>query len=128
MRFSKHPKEAFEVLTYLLGEKALELTTAYGGMPARLSLQEGFYTGYAETLAAGYPSNNFDVNWDVAVQALSYPDNPNHEEGMPNFLEASDRYAQYLQVVDNNADADVDAELDLLKADLQKIFDAAKTN
>ncbi|MBX3063681.1 MAG: extracellular solute-binding protein [Anaerolineae bacterium] len=127
LRYSKHPAEAFTVLTYLLGEKAEELATAYGGMPARLSLQKDFYTGYAESLKAGYPNTNFDVNWEVAVAALSYPDNPNHEEGMPSFLEASNRYTEYLQVVDNNADADVDAELDKLKADLQKIFDAAKT-
>jgi multiple sugar transport system substrate-binding protein len=59
------------------------------------------------------------------VQALSYPDNPNHEEGMPSFLETTDRYTQYTQVVDNNADADVNAELDKLQTDLQAIFDAA---
>lgn len=123
MKTTQHPEEAFEVLTYLLGEKAEALSTIYGGMPARLSLQGSFYDRFQENLAGQYPNTNFDVNWDVAMQALSYPDNPNHEEGMPNFLESSDRYTQYAQVVDNNADADVDAELDLLQADLQVIFD-----
>jgi hypothetical protein len=42
---------------------------------------------------------------------------------MPAFLEASARYVEYSQLVDNNADADVNAELDTLQADLQSIFD-----
>lgn len=127
MRFSENPDEAFTVLSYLVGEQSERLATVYGGMPARLSLQGDFFDRYSQTLAEAYPETNFDVNWDVAVQSLAYPDNPNHEEGMPSFLESSDRYAAFLQVVDNNADADVDAELDVLQADLQAIFDAAST-
>ncbi len=126
MQSSQHPDAAFEVLTYLLGDAAEQLATVYGGMPARLSLQTDFYTKYAQTLSEQYPDTNFDVNWSVAQQALSYPDNPNHEEGMPSFLESSDRYTSYTQVVDNNADADVNAELDKLQADLQVIFDNAR--
>jgi multiple sugar transport system substrate-binding protein len=126
MRFTEHPQESFEVLTYMLGEKAEELASIYGGMPARLSLQETYIENYTGILAEGYP--DFDwagLNWDLVPAALAYPDNPNHEEGMPAFLEATDRYTQYVQQVDNNADADVDAELDALQADLQAIFDAA---
>jgi multiple sugar transport system substrate-binding protein len=127
LRFTQHPEEAFAVLTYLLGEKAQELSTIYGGMPARLSLQETFFDTYQVTLSEQYPDTNFDINWEIIPAALSYPDIPNHEEGMPSFLESSDRYVQYAQVVDNNADADVNAELDLLQADLQAIFDAASS-
>jgi multiple sugar transport system substrate-binding protein len=126
MRFTQHPNEAFTVLSYLLGEQAETLSTIYGGMPARLSLQGEFFDHFAATLSEQYSDANFDINWDVAVQALAYPDNPNHEEGMPGFLEASDAYTQYAQVVDNNADADVNAELDALQAQLQSIFDAAE--
>jgi len=127
MRFTQNPEAAFTVLSYLLGEQAETLSTIYGGMPARLSLQGTFFEHFAATLSEQYPDANFDINWDVAVQSLAYPDNPNHEEGMPGFLEASDRYSQFLQIVDNNADADVNAELDTLQADLQAIFDAAST-
>ena len=126
MQSSQHPDAAFEVLTYLLGDAAEQLATVYGGMPARLSLQTNFYDNYTKTLSEQYPDTNFNVNWSVAQQALSYPDNPNHEEGMPSFLELSDRYTSYTQVVDNNADADVNAELDKLQADLQVIFDNAR--
>ncbi|QPC81292.1 extracellular solute-binding protein [Phototrophicus methaneseepsis] len=121
-----HPEEAFTVLSYLLGEKAQELTALYGGMPARLSLQESYFENLISTLSDGYPNTDWaSKNWDVVVAGLSYPDNPNHEEGMPAFLEASARYGEYSQFVDNNADADVDAELDKLRDDLQAIFDAA---
>jgi multiple sugar transport system substrate-binding protein len=123
---SDNPEEAFTVLSYLLGDKAQELSTIYGGMPARLSLQDSFFDAFVSKLETDWPNDNFDVNWDVVPAALAYPDNPNHEEGMPSFLEASARYAEYQQIVDNNPDADVDAELDDLQADLQAIFDAAR--
>lgn len=126
LKSTDHPEEAFTVLTYLLGDKAQELSTVYGGMPARLSLQETFFDAFIEKLLNDWPDTNFDVNWEIVPAALAYPDIPNHEEGMPAFLEASARYAEYQQIVDNNADADVDAELDRLQADLQAIFDAAK--
>jgi len=126
MESSANPEAAFTVLSYLLGEKAQSLTSVYGGMPARLSLQENFIETFTTKLSTDFPDTNFDINWDVVTAALAFPDSPNHEEGMPSFLEASARYVEYAQVVDNNADADVNAELDALQADLQAIFDAAK--
>jgi len=128
MKTTQHPDEAFAVLTYLLGERADDLAQIYNGMPARLSLQGDFFERYQASLSEQYPDTNFDINWDVVVQSQSYPDVPNHESGMPSFLEATARYTEYTQVVNNNADADVDAELDKLQADLQAIFDAAKAS
>ncbi len=125
MASSDHPEETFTVLAWLLGEKADEMAQIYNGMPARLSLQGDFFARYAANLSEAYPNTNFDINWDVVVQSQSYPDVPNHEDGMPAFLETTARYNEYTQVVDNNADADVDAELDRLLTDLQAIFSAA---
>lgn len=127
MKFTQNPDASFAVYSYLLGEQAENMATIYGGLPARLSLQPTFFERYAASLSSQYPNANFDINWDVAVQALAYPDIPNHEEGMPGFLESTDRYTAYQQLVDNNADADVNAELDLLQADLQAIFDTANS-
>lgn len=124
---TQNPDEAFTVLSYLLGEKADELTTIYNGMPARLSLQVDFLERFTTNLSAGYPNTDWaSLNWDVVLAGLQYPDNPNHEEGMPSFLEASARYIQYAQTVDNDPAADVNAELDALQADLQAIYDAAE--
>ncbi len=127
MESTDHPEEAFTVLAYLLGERASDLNTMYGGMPARLSLQDTYFETFTAGLAEGYPNVEWtELNWDVVVAGLGFPDNPNHEAGMPAFLEASARYTEYTQFVDNNADADIDAELDKLQSDLQSIFDAAR--
>ncbi len=40
LKDTKHPNEAFEVLTYLLGDASNELLTAYGGFPARIADQK----------------------------------------------------------------------------------------
>ena len=126
MNSSEHPDEAFTVLTYLLGERAADLTSLYGGMPARLSLQDDFIERTVAAQSETYPDVDWaNLNWDVVLAGLQHPDNPNHEEGMPSFLEASARYGEYGQLVDNNGDEDVDAALDALRDDLQAIFDAA---
>ena len=116
-----NPEAAFTVLTHFLGENSEDLTRIYGGLPGRISLQEGFFERFAEGLGFG----DRDINWDVAIQGLSYPDNPNHEEGMPSFLESSDRYAETWNLILQNGQLDVDEQLEILRTDLQAIFDAA---
>ena len=125
LKGSKNPDAAFAALSYLLGERAADLTSLYGGMPARLSLQDSFLSRSIANYSEGFPNVDWaNLNWDVVLASLQHPDNPNHEEGMPSFLEATARYTEYAQLVDNNAEEDVDANLDALQADLQAIFDA----
>ena len=115
---SDNHEAAFEALTYLLSpETAGRLANIYGGMPARLSLQDEYFGSFAENF-------DQDVNWDVVVAGLSYPDNPSHEEYMPGYREARDRYLTFEQQLRNAPDVDVDVELDTLQTDLQRIFDA----
>ncbi|MEQ8676339.1 MAG: extracellular solute-binding protein [Aggregatilineales bacterium] len=121
MASTDNPEAAFEVLSYFLGDNAETLVQLYGGLPARISLQEGFFDRLAENIGQG----DAGINWDVAVQSLGYPDNPNHEEGMPSFLESTDRYSETWNLIIQNGDADVAGELEVLRADLQSIFDAA---
>jgi len=118
---SKHPDEAFQVLTYLLSpEIASQLVSIYGGMPARLSLQGDYFTTYNET---NFPDKT-DINWDVVVDSVAYADNPNHESWMPGFQETTDKYNEYWNKWANTPDLDMDAEIAALVADLQTIFDA----
>ena len=111
---------AFTVMQWMLGEKAAELSALYGGMPARQSLQADFLSNLEEQFA------DQDVAWNIVTESLSYPDNPNHEEGLPSLLEATDRYTVFAQTLDSTPDADIDAEIEALLADLQAIYDAAE--
>jgi len=118
LKGSKDPDAAFEVLSLFLGEFAPDLVALYGAFPARASLQDSALA----TMAGTYP----DVDLNVFIEALSYPDNPNHESGMPNFLKASDRYSTFASLYQSDGTIDLDAELNTLIADLQTIFDEVK--
>lgn len=115
---TEHPQEAFEVLTYLIGEGAAPLLQVYGSMPARASLQDAFFAQLDETYTQG-------VNWQVAIDALAYPDNPSHESNMPNFVEANDRINAFTTLYQGTEGLDIDAELETLRSDLEAIFQSA---
>ncbi len=109
------PDEAFEVLTYLVGEAAPDLLQAYGGMPAKAALQDAFFASQDEV----YPQG---VNWEVAVESLAFPDIPSHEQDMPNFLKAQDRWGAFFSLLNSTPGLDVEAEVEKLKADLETIY------
>ncbi|SDD07891.1 ABC transporter substrate-binding protein [Glycomyces harbinensis] len=118
---TEHPDEAFEVLTHLIGDAAEELTQTYGGMPARISLQDGYFDRVGDANFEGQ-----DINWDVAVEGMSYVDNPSHEGGMPNFLESEAVLAEYATRFNQEEGLDIPTELASLQTDLQAVFDAAE--
>ncbi len=119
LKDTKHPDEAFQVLKYLQGDAAVELATAYGGMPANTSQQQAFFDAKKEQ----FP---FVENWDTIVQGLAYPDIPSAEAYMPNYLEARARITNLETLIRNEKTVDIDAEAASLQADLQAIFDKAK--
>ena len=118
LKFSKHPKEALEVLAYLTDDAADQLTQIYGAMPAKLSLQATYFDKVAENY-------EFDVNWDVVADSMLYPDNPSHEEGMPNPLESAARVKVFDELLRSDPELDVRAAMETLVKDLQTIYDAA---
>lgn len=117
---SDNPDEAFAVLSYLLDEAASDLLGIYGGMPARLSLQDNYFDTYGENTFPGQ-----DINWQVVVDSMAYNDNPNHESYMPSFQEANDKYNEYWNRWVETPGLDIEAEVAALQEDLQRIFDAA---
>ncbi|MBN2257581.1 MAG: extracellular solute-binding protein [Anaerolineaceae bacterium] len=118
LKGTKNPDASFAVLSLMLGEFAPDLIAVYGAFPARGSLQ----TAALDTMKANFPN----VDLDVFVQGLNYPDNPNHESGMPNFLKASDTYTAFGSNYQTAGDLDLDAEIDALIAQLQDVFDETK--
>jgi multiple sugar transport system substrate-binding protein len=114
---TKHPAEAFEFLTYLLGDASADLLQAYDGTPARTEQLDAFFEGLDET----YP---FGVDWQVAKDSLAFADNPNWEGFMPAYNETLDRLNIFGEKIRVEASLDLDTEIATLKSDIQAIWDA----
>lgn len=120
METTDHPEEAFTVLAYLLGDKAEELATLYGGMPARLSLQDDYF----DTISQNDPLAGRDLYWDLVVDGMAYADNPSHEGPLPNLAEAEDVYNTWAGQLDNDPNFDLEAGIPELLEALQQVFDS----
>jgi multiple sugar transport system substrate-binding protein len=118
LKSTEHPDEAFQVLTYLLGDASHELLQAYGGFPARTADQATFFDG----LDAQYP---YHVDWDVATAGVAYADNPNFEAFMPAYNETLDRLVTFNTYIQATPGVNMDTEIGKLKSDIQKIWDAS---
>jgi len=114
LKGTKNPDAAFEVLTLLLGDMAPQLLEVYGAFPARESLQDSAL----EKMQTNFP--NADLQ--VFIDGINYPDNPNHESGMPNFLKSSDTYTAFASLIQTTPGLDLDAEIDKLITDLDAVF------
>jgi multiple sugar transport system substrate-binding protein len=115
LKQSQNPEAAFEVLSYLVGDGSLELLNVYGGLPARPENQEAFFATLNETYTQG-------VNWQVAIDSLNFPDNPNHESNMPNFQKSDERIGAFQTLIQSTPDLDIEAEMATLISDLDVIF------
>jgi multiple sugar transport system substrate-binding protein len=117
MKSTAHPDEAFEVMTYLLGNDTL--IARYGALPAVKSKQDAFFKALDERFAPN------KIDWQVALDMLAYPDVPSHEADMPNFLK-SDAAVKALQAtLIGSAGLDVAAEATKFKTELQGLYDQA---
>jgi len=121
---SKHPDEAFTVLTYLLGDASKTLLNAYSAFPARTADQADFFTGLEaqkdDKGKAVYPPK---VDWQVAVDGIPYADNPNFEAWMPAYNKSLDLLTQKLTKWTSTPGLNMDAEIATLKQQLQAIWD-----
>lgn len=120
MRYTKHPAEAFEVVAYLAGPAAEKLTLTYSTLPARLSLQKGWFDAFNKSKFPGKV-----INWQVVVDSAAYNDSPSAEGWMPSFQESKDRQTEFFNLMLNESNLDITAEAEKMRGDLQKIFDAA---
>lgn len=113
-----HPEEAVEVLLWMMSEEiAPQLAAIYGGIPARQSAQDTYISN---------PDNDFGFEWQVALDALSYPDIPSHEAWLPAYVESEDAIAGWWGDVANDPSADVDGSIGQLCGVLQPIYDRAE--
>jgi multiple sugar transport system substrate-binding protein len=117
---TKHPEEAWTVLSYLLDDARGDLLGTYVGMPARDSEQAAFF----KTLAEGFPGQAID--WQVAIDSVQFADVPNFESPMPDYNKAFDLLDKFTTDWQSHAGLNLDDEIGKLKDQLQAIFDQAK--
>lgn len=115
MQATKFPDEAFEVLTYLLNNDTL--IARYGALPAVESKQAAFFANLDERFGDN------EVNWQVALDMLAYPDVPSHEADMPNFLKSDAAIKEFQEKLITTEGLDIAAEAETLRATLQSLFD-----
>jgi len=113
---TKHPDEAFEALTYLLGDASQDLLTTYGGMPARPEEQDAFFT----TLQDQFPNQ---VDWNVAKEGVNFADVPNFESYMPAYNESLDKIIEFGTKWTSTQGLNLDTEIQDLTTQLQAIWD-----
>jgi multiple sugar transport system substrate-binding protein len=118
LKDTKHPDEAFEVLTYLLGDASEELLTAYGGFPARIADQQ-------KGIDARQAQFKNKVDWQVAVDGIEHADNPNFEAYMPKYAETLGLVGsggKYTTKWQSTQGLDMDAEFNALQQEIQAIW------
>jgi len=115
MKSTAHPDEAFEVLTYLLGND--KLIARYGALPAVASKQDAFFASLDERFAPN------KIDWQVARDMLAYPDVPSHEADMPNFLKSDAAVKAFQETLITTDGLDIKSESAKLKSELQGLFD-----
>ena len=117
LKSSKHPKEAFEALSYLITTGGDKLLPVYGAMPAIASKTDAFFA----QKSTDYPFVT-DESWNVFIQGLAYPDTPSSEQYQPNSIKATARFTTFNDLLINTEDLDFDAEYQKLVDDLNSIY------
>jgi multiple sugar transport system substrate-binding protein len=116
---TKHPKEAFEVLSYLLTTGAEKLLPAFGDIPALPAQRDASFA----KKSVDYPFVTQE-SWDVFLQGLAYPDIPSAEQAQPNWSEAWQREEQFFELLQSTppSDLDFDTEWQKMIDDLNVIY------
>ncbi|HLF91480.1 MAG TPA: extracellular solute-binding protein, partial [Anaerolineales bacterium] len=105
-----HPKEAFDVLAYLITTGGDKLLPTYGAMPAIATKTEAFFAAKS----TDYPFVNADT-WAVFQAGLAYPDNPSAEQYQPNWNEAWARQQTFLDLILNTPPDEIDFDTEYQK-------------
>jgi ABC-type glycerol-3-phosphate transport system substrate-binding protein len=115
LKTSAHPKEAQEVLGYLLGEAAADLVQVYGPVPARDDIRSAAIERFAATHVSA-------KNWSVFSDSIAFPDAPSAEEHLANSDAAEERLAAFGALLAGRANVDINLEAAKLQRDLNTIF------
>jgi multiple sugar transport system substrate-binding protein len=119
LKSTKHPEEAFTVVSYLITTGADKLLPIYGAMPAIASKTQAFFDTKSEEFPFVTPES-----WAMFEAGLAYPDAPSAEQYQPNWSEAWDRQQTFFSLIQNTPpdQLDFDAEWQKMVDDLNLIY------
>jgi multiple sugar transport system substrate-binding protein len=128
---TKNADAAFTVLTYLLTEGAADLTTTYGGMPAREELRQDFFDSLESSIVDELGSKlQQPIDWQVVNDGINHADVPNFESPLPINKSGENTYNESVAAIttyatrwDTQGGLDMDTEIANLTRDLQAIWD-----
>jgi multiple sugar transport system substrate-binding protein len=107
---SKHPREAYIALSYLLNQGVQKLIVGskespapYGAISARKDQQQPWIDSHKKSFS-------WVTNWDIFVAGLDYPDIPSAESYLPNFQDAWKRGQSFSNRLLSQPDLDLAAE------------------
>jgi len=115
-KHSKHPKEAWEVMKWLLDPPQMaQLTKSYGAIPGRKSLADGWLSEMK--------ASNPNVDWDVFIESNNYAEKPNAESWNPAYRQVWDEMQKAMDQVTSGGAADGAAVAEALNAKVQGYTD-----
>jgi len=115
-KHSKHPKEAWEVMKWLLDPvQMVQLTDSYGCIPGRKSMGDGWLT----KMKASNPA----IDWEVFLESNNYAEKPNSESWNPAYRQVWDEMQKAMDLVASGGAPDGGAVAEALNAKVQTYID-----
>ena len=119
---TKHPQEAFTVLSYLIGKGVQKLIIGTPDMPAAYGSVPAITADLQTWIDAKKVQFPWVKNWETVLAGLNYPDIPSAEYYMPNFSDAWNRGNTFANLVRSQGGLDMDQEIATYISDLTAIF------
>lgn len=119
LKASKNPEAAFQAMWWLMQQT--DLLKTYGAFPADEKLQDDFIKDVNAKYAL-----NAKINWQVVKDSLKYPDLPNHEEWLPNYIKSNDVIGKLETQLFADPNLDLTKAIAAMKAELQATFNQAR--
>jgi multiple sugar transport system substrate-binding protein len=119
---TKHPAEAFTVLTYLIDTGIQKLVVGTPKLPPAYLAIPGIAADRAAWLASEQSLFPFVQNWQTLLDGLNYPDVPSAEGYMPNINNAWTRIQTLGYLMGSTKGVDMAAQEGTLESDLTAIF------
>ena len=109
---TEQPEVAARVIVAILSDPGILKATRV--IPANLKNRDSFINAYYSR----YPN----VDWQVMLDSLNYPDNPSYTQFIPNSREVLFQLYSFGERIISNSSTKIDKELDFLEDDLQSII------